>query len=641
MTKEIRVASKEKREARSSDPAALFAQALSAHQAGRLDEAEALYRRTLRLDPGHAEAHNWLGVARQQQGDGGAALEYLRKAVALAPGSADFANNLGITELKLGELEAAARSFEKAIALNPRLAQAHYNLGLVCQKRRQRARAIACFRQAIALVPNYANAYLSLGNALSDAGLHDDAVAVLRRLAAMAPNVPAVLFNLATALKAARKFDEAADVARQILAKDPNSSFGHNIMALFLWTIRQHEAAEASARRAVAIAPNDADAHCTLGKVLTTLGRFDDAVASFEAALAAQPDFPAAIYQLVLATKTHSTPEFAARIESALKADWPPDEKIMLHFALGKISDDLGNYARAFENYRAGNELAGAKAPFDAGAWMANVDRAISALSADFFASRKSFGNESRRPVFIVGMPRSGTTLVEQIIASHPDAAAGDELEAMPDIATNLPRRLKSKMPYPACIAEIDAATARELAAEYLAALDRVDKHAARVTDKLPLNFLNLGLIALLFPHATVIHCRRDPMDTCLSCYFARFEHQLNFSFGLESLGAYYRGYRRLMGFWRKVLPVRMLDVDYEDLIADQEGTSRRIIAHCGLEWDDRCLAFHKTERPVMTASAWQVRQPLYKTAVERWRNYESFLAPLRAALEGMEGDGS
>jgi tetratricopeptide (TPR) repeat protein len=366
---------------------------------------------------------------------------------------------------------------------------------------------------------------------------------------------------------------------------------------------------------------------------LTTLGRFDEAVAAFEAALAGQPGSPDAIYQMMLATKSRSTPEMAARIESLLKVDRPSDQKIMLHFALGKISDDMRDYARAFENYRAGNDLAAAKAPFDAAAWRAHVERSIADFPAEFFARRKSFGVDSRRPVFIVGMPRSGTTLVEQILAAHPSVAAGDGLEAMPLIATGLPRRLGTAAPFPQCLGEVSEALSRELAGEYLAALERVDKSAARVTDKLPLNFLNLGLIALLFPNAAVIHCRRDPVDTCLSCYFTRFSSHLNFSFGLESLGAYYRGYRRAMAHWQKVLPIPILDVDYEELIADQEATSRRLVAHCGLAWDDRCLAFHETARPVMTASNWQVRQPLYKSAVARWRNYEAFLGPLRAAL--------
>jgi len=618
------------------DAAALFARGVAALQGQRFQEAEGLFRHVAALEPGHAEAHNWLGVACQQQGKGQEALWHLRKAAELAPDSPDFANNLGITELKLGDLDAAAAAFEKALALNPELAQARYNLGLVFQRQRKRAKAIACFRQAIALVPNYANAYLSLGNALSDAGLHDEAIAVLRRLVAFAPGVPAPLFNLAAALRAAQRFEEAAEVARQILSLDPNNVVAHNIMALFLWSARRHREAEAAARHAIALDPNLPDAHCTLGTVLTTLGRLDEARAHLEKALALEPNYPEAVYQLTLASKADSTPDLAARAEALLKSDPPRDQAAALRFALGKIYDDNGDYSRAFENYRAGNELLKREPAFDAANWAAYVDRMIAAFPPGFFAQRKSFGSDSRRPMFIVGMPRSGTTLVEQIIASHPRAAAGDELEIIPSLTGTLARRLGAAAPYPECVTAMDEDKARELTTEYLANLDAISATAERVTDKLPQNFRDLGFIALLFPQATFIHCRRDPVDTCLSCYFAKFDRHLAYTYDLESLGAYYREYRRLMAHWRQVLPVSILDVDYEELVENQEAVSRRIVAHCGLEWDDRCLDFHKTERPVLTASVWQVRQPLYKTAVARWRRYESFLGPLRAALEGI-----
>ena len=205
-------------------------------------------------------------------------------------------------------------------------------------------------------------------------------------------------------------------------------------------------------------------------------------------------------------------------------------------------------------------------------------------------------------------------------------------LETISNQVVALPERLGGPR-YPECAAALDPDTARDLAREYLAVLDAVNPHAARVTDKMPMNFQNLGLIALMFPSAAFVHCRRDPVDVCLSCYFAKFGRFLDFSYSLENLGAFYRGYWRLMSHWRRVLPVQMLEVDYEETVADQEGVSRRLIAHCGLEWDDRCLQFHKTERAVRTASVWQVRQPIYKTSVERWRRYERHLGPLIAAL--------
>jgi tetratricopeptide (TPR) repeat protein len=578
----------------------LFAGAGAALQSRKFAEAEALFRKIIARVPVNAEAHNWLGVVCQQQGKSQEALKHLRKAVELAPLSADYTNNLGIAELKLEDFDAARRSFEKAIALNPQLAQGHYNLGLVCKTRGERDRAIACFEKAIELNPVYFDAHLNLGNVLDESGKLDDAIGQYRKLVTIAPRSREAHFNLATALNKTKGLDEA----------------------------------EAEARCAISLDPKLAEGHSLLASILTKLGRFDEAVALLETTLAVKPDSANAIFVLLSISKAHRTREFATRIEGMLAAaDRPAGETATLHFALGRIYDDLGEYGRAFENYQAANKIGLAENSFDSVRWRADVDRLIATFGPDYFPPRTGFGTTSRRPVFIFGMPRSGTTLVEQIVASHPDVAAGDELEAFPQLIQGLPQRLGTSKLYPECVLDMNQDAAQALAADYLAALDGVSPGAARVTDKNPFNFLHLGVLALLFPGAAFIHCRRNALDTCLSCYFQKFGHRLDFSFRLEDLGAYYRGYWRLMDHWRRVLPVPMLEVDYEELVADQERGSRRIISHCGLEWTDACLAFHRTKRPVATASVWQVRQPIYRTSMERWRHYEPFLGPLQAAL--------
>lgn len=439
----------------------------------------------------------------------------------------------------------------------------------------------------------------------------------------------------AIALKNARRYGEAAGEARQLLALDPNMPQCHDILALSFWAAGRHEDAERSARRAVALAPNFADAYVTLATVLTTVGRFAEATAALESALAAQPDHASAIFDLVSVSKSHATPAMAARVEKMLRGERRPDRKAMLHFALGKIYDDMADYARAFEHYRAGNECAAPAVAFRPDRFEAHIDRTISIYTRDFFGAHANFGSESRRPIFIFGMPRSGTSLVEQVLAAHPGVAAGGELPFVLNLVASLPQHIGTDAQNPECVLELSESGARSLADDYLAALDRLSRDASRVTDKYPFAYYDLGLIALLFPQAAFIHCRRDPMDTCLSCYFSRFDRALDFTSRLESLGAYYRGYRRLMDHWHRAIPAPMLEVDYEDLVENQEAVTRRILAHCGLAWDDRCLAFQSGAHPVLTASAWQVRQPLYKSAVGRWRNYEQFLGPLKAALGG------
>lgn len=619
--------------ARFNRAAALFAEAVQAHQANRLDDAESLYRQVVALDPAQAEAWSYLGVVCQQKDAAAEAIECFSRAVRLRPGSADFVNNLGIAYLKQENFEAAGGQFEKAIKLNPWLAQAHYNLGLVLRKKKMPMKAIACFRQAIALVPNYGNAHLSLGNLLTDYGMYDDAAAQFRQMLSFTPNARVVRFNLANTLKLARRYKEAADVAREMLQAEPNDPTGHNIMATFLWSIGRQEEAEASARRAIELNPKFADAYATLGLVLTAVGRFDEAVECFNRTLELQPDHAEAIHRLSTASKDYSTREFAERIEALLAEERPPARIAALRFALGKIYDDIGDYERAFEHYQAANLTAVPEVGFQPEAWDDVMNRRMAVFTPGFFTAHKDFASDSRRPIFIFGMPRSGTTLTEQIIASHPEVAPGGELDAMPTLIRQLPRRLGTKTEFPECVEEMSAEAARAVGAEYLAALDEISAEARHVTDKVPFNFKDLGLIAALFPNATFIHCRRDPMDTLLSCYFQNFVRGLDFTFRLEHLAAYYRGYRRIMDHWRNVLPVPMLELDYEELIENQEEVSRRLIAHCGLEWDDRCLQFHETERAVRTASVWQVRQPIYKTAKKRWKRYEAFLGPLREAL--------
>ncbi len=685
-----------------SDAAMLYARAANALQSGRLPEAETLFQEVLRVDPGHADAHNWLGVVCQQKGDGGAAVEHLKTAVALRPASADFANNLGIAELKLGDLDAAERSFEKALVLNPRLAQAHYNLGLVFQKRREDARAIACFENAIELVPNYLEAHLTLGNVFGDGGRSAEAIAQYRKLTALAPGFARGWYNLGLALKVQGEFAEAAGAFERAIASDPRMAGAYNGLGTIHLNLGRTAAAAQCFERALALEPDSFDAHNNLGTALVKSGRASEAIPWFERALARNPNSAEAhtnlgtalyvqqrldeatehFHRAIGIAPDHADPmtslgmiclargklkeagayferslamnpdhaaamqeqlglgavlnrETSDKIEAMLReSHMPLDERVAFHFVLGRVYDGLGDFARAFSNFEQGHTLLGGAQAFDPEGRDRHIASVIRVFDRDFFASRAGWGNDSELPIFIVGMPRSGTTLVEQILSAHPEVAGAGELPHIPEMTAALAGRFGLSAPYPDAAALLRADSARDLASGYLGRIGEDRDGFARVTDKLPGNYMHLGFIALLFPKARIIHCRRDPLDTCLSCYVTRFYQAHNYTHDLRSLGLYYRGYRRLMDHWRKLQPLQMFEVDYEDVIADQEGMSRRLIAYCGLEWDARCLEFHKSERPVFTASIAQVRRPIYKDSVGRWRHYEPFLKPLQAALE-------
>ncbi len=685
----------------------LLAQAIRLHQAGRLAEAEALYREVLATAPGEPEALHFLGLIAHQRGEPQKAVELIERAIAGAGGIAAYHSNLGEAYRALGRGEEAIRCYRRALALTPDLwaarfglgtalldaksyresaaefaavlaadladVEAHLNLGNALVELERVEEAIDHYQRALALKPDYAEAHLNLGLAQKGKGETRAALASLARAVELAPQLAEAHFQLGVMLAALERHDDARRALEAALALRPD-------MADALFELGdvlriQHKAEEAIAcfERALALEPaalapllgignarldqgrfeearvwfgkaierdpKAADAHFHIGISLQQQGRFEEAFVWHQKAVGLEPDHAAAHYHLAMNRKHESRDDQLRQIERAL--DLPKlsaDQRIALSFALAKIHDDMGDYDAAFRHYRAGNDLKKASSLYQADATTAYVDRVIATFGAEFFARMDRADSQSELPVFIVGMPRSGTTLVEQILASHPQVHGAGELDYMRQITQLLPERLApdligGQQPFPECAAKIDASLAERIAEEHLQHLRGHSAAALRITDKTPNNFLRLGLIVLLFPKARIIHCQRDPLDTCLSCYFLRFGQGQAFAYDLIDLGRYYRDCARLMEHWRQVLPSPILDVPYEALVTDQEGWSRKLIGFLGLDWDDRCLAFYRNERQVKTASFWQVRQPVYASSVGRWRRYAKHLGPLFAAL--------
>ena len=304
-----------------------------------------------------------------------------------------------------------------------------------------------------------------------------------------------------------------------------------------------------------------------------------------------------------------------------------PDGRMFLDFALGKALEDLGKYNEALHHLLEANQIKRAQSPFDLAREERFVDRIIETFDAQFFVQRIGTGISSKQPVFIIGMPRSGTTLVEQILASHSQVHGGGELEALAQVIAS------TASPFPERVAALSGDELRQLGENYISELDQLSSGAHRITDKMPRNFYFVSLIALALPHARIIHCQRSPMDTCFSCFSLHFPYGQDFSYDLTSLGGYYRNYRRLMAHWHSVLPGRILDVEYEALVTDPETQVRRMIDHCGLEWQETCLDFHNSSRQITTASAAQVREPIHNRSVARWRRFGDALHELQSAL--------
>jgi tetratricopeptide (TPR) repeat protein len=610
----------------------LFDSALAAYEQGRFDEAEELCRQVLAAEPGDTLALHLLGVVAGRTGRIVLGIDLLREAVGLEPESFEAltdlgqlltrsgrpseaisvleaaarldpssvaaCNNLGEAYLAAGRATEAITCFERAIALDPAIAPAHYNLGVAWQLQSRNAEAAACYRRAIGFAPDLAEAHARLGNLLSDIGEHKEANACFRRAA------------------------EA----------QPESTLGLICRATVLFEERQEAAAEVCLRRAVAGEPGNGEAHNRLGGLLARLGKFDESIAFFEQAISLDPRRTTAYFGLVNAKKISEPDRPLTRQMLALLEDaaLPDRDQATLHFALGKAFDDLAEYQMAMRHFDEANRIEVERLrligrSFNREEHIARAAALIATFTPDYFAGRGALGCKSELPVLIVGMPRSGTTLVEQILSSHPLIGGADELTFWSEKAESLAE---------AGAGALTATVAREFAAEYLALLRGIAPAACRVTDKMPLNSMHLGLIHLIFPRARIIHCRRNPIDTCLSIYFTHFSLMRDYAFDRRGIVFLYEQYVRFLAHWRSVLPADcFMEVDYEALIADRERVSRRMIDFCGLDWDDACLRSDSNRRVVRTASMWQARQPIYRTSVERWRRYEPWLGEFRRLL--------
>jgi tetratricopeptide (TPR) repeat protein len=647
-----------------------------AHQSGKLADAIAHVQRAIAINPNVSLYHANLGEMCRLAGRLDEAIAASRRAIALDPNNAGAHSNLGIALFDRGQFGEALSLYDRAIALQEHFAQAHSNRGNALQRLKRYAEAEPSYRRAIELQPQFADAWNNLGTCLRELKRFEEAETVYRKALELGPNNPDTLDNLALAVKDLDRLDEAADLLRRALVIEQNSDKIHLHYGTVLLDQKKTEEAAAAAGRALALNPNNhdtvnlmgriafergdldgalghyrralalkpdlADAYNNMGNVLKELGRLQEAEAAYLEALRLDPNV-AGVYVNLADSKTFAANDphlaameaLAARREGLSKTD-----RMQLDFALGKAYADLKDYPRSFAHWQAGNAAKRATVAYDEKTALALFDDIERIFTPDLIKAKAGRGEPSPAPIFVVGMPRSGTTLIEQIIASHPMVFGAGELQTFNDVVLAVRGADGGSLSFPQFVPALDGAALRQIGARYVALLRalaaaRGAGQAERITDKMPSNYYFAGLIHLALPNARIIHSQRDPVDTCLSCFSKLFSAEQNHTYDLGELGRYYARYDRLMAHWRRVLPAEsFLDVRYEDVVADLEGQARRIIAYCGLPWDERCLSFHTTERAIRTASAIQVRQPIYRNAVGRWRVYEKELTPLLRALE-------
>jgi tetratricopeptide (TPR) repeat protein len=575
-----------------------------------------------------AEAHDSLGSALQDAGQPADAAASFRRALELRPGFAEAHGNLGNALVDLGQLEDAVYHYRRMLELRPDLAEAHNNLGNALLSLRRFEEAATSYRRALALRPNAPGAHANLGNALHALGRPQEALIHCRRALELEPDSAEAELLKGNALFDLGLLDEAAASYTRALELKPDYTEAHIAAGKVLRQIGRIAEAEESCRKALGLAADSSEALALLGEIQADRGRFDDAEQLFRRAIAIAPDQPEAWAGLARYRKMQPDAAWLAAAQRLLGKSASLGQEINLRYALGKYFDDVQDFDNAFSSYRLANELKKRSAPKYDGARLARrVDQIITLYDADWLHRARAQGNESGRPVFIVGMPRSGTTLTEQILASHPEAFGCGELRfwhaACVDYESSVLRGAEGRGAIPAA------------AEKYLSLLASFSADAARVIDKMPANFMNLGLIHAAFPHARILHMRRNPLDTGLSIYFQIFSNTHLYANDLEDIAHYFTQYSRLMVHWRSTLPKgTILEVPYEKLVADPEAGIREIVQFVGLPWDPRCLRFNETERTVITASNWQVRQRISTSAAGRWRNYERYLGPLRSLTE-------
>lgn len=620
-----------------TSPEALIGKAAGHYASGNLKTAANLCRRVLKGWPRHAEALHLLGVVTYKAGNPRRATRYLEDALALRPSDAEITRNLAFAQRDCGDPDGAAKSFRKAIGLDPNDIVSHFQLGVLLGERDEHDGAIPHFEAVLKRDARNGQALYNRGKALLAMSRFTEAESGFAQAARLLPADYRVFAGWGGALHQLERQEEAREKYRIALEMGPPEkiitdlavSIGDSYLerGVFGKARAQYETARKRD-------PDNADAAAGLAALYDRerdYQRSYDLVRPFAAEN--PPKVAAAIAFAQVAPRFGEAGEAIERLQAAsAQTSLRPHQNRRLHFALGKLRDSAGEFEAAFQDYRTANELYGDS--YDPAAHTQVTDQKIEAVGQAEVARLRLREAPSDRPVFILGMPRSGTSLVEQILASHPRVAGGGELLTLPNIVRGLPGQLGIEADDRSLIGRIDTGTVETAARTYLDALRAVDPAAGRVTDKLPHNFEHLWLIAAAFPGAPIIHCTRHPLDTCLSCYFQDFAGRHAYSRDLTHLGRHYADYRRLMGHWGDTLDLNMMEVAYEEMVQDTEALSRKIVEFCGLDWDPACLEFYENRRFVGTASYDQVRRPIYAQSVGRYRHYEPYIGELKDALQ-------
>ena len=636
-----------------------------AMQSGQTTAAEKHFRDSIIINPANAESHMNLGIALNMLGrrdEGRASLEL---AAEIKPTNGQVHYNLAMAELDSGNVDKALERMERAVRLEPKSTNMHTSLGGILLQKGDTEAGLKHFRRAVALSPTSAVVHNNLGGAVQNTGDHEGAVAHFRKAQELDPEDSDPALNIANSFSAQRKTDEAIHMYEEVIEQTPESIGGYNNYGLALRYQGRFPEAAAALEQALEFASPDSRITSNLAETLSLSGRGSDALAVLRTSMEQAPDdgtanqigqtlvglgdFPGAIDVYVDALSHNPknlvalsgltdlgdyelTDEHLATLKALATEDGPATEKVGASLALARRHDRRGEFAEAALALQAVADIRRPIPSFDLDLYNTEIGKIIDTFNADFFASRTEFGIKSDVPIFVVGAPCSGATLVEQIIGAHGQVHGAGELMDIFRLGQQMPHMIEGGLAFPSCTTNLDADRAAEMAKTLVARRQELAPQAKHIVDKSTAYSQVLGLVKLMLPNAHVVYVTRDPMDQCLSLYFHDLASKFPYGSELASLGGHAKSFANTMDHWKTVMDIHT--VAYEDLVANPESAARGVIESCGLEWGPACLEFQSTDAMVRSATPWRVRQPIDGISVGRWKNYEALLGPLKEALQ-------
>ena len=595
--------------------------------------AEPELRKALDAKPGIPKALRELSSALFGLGRGDEAVECLQQIVGAAPGQSAAHFDLSVGLSKIGKNDDAQQALEESFRLDPRRQKIFEGVRL--QREGKAKEAELRFREILREDPTNATATRMLGSIALEEGRYRLATRLLRNATKLAPDYFGAWIDLSRALTEFEQLDEAREAIHQVIQLESQLAYPYVLLGNLETKVGDYEAAVSAFEQALDKQSNHGGALAGLGHALKTIGRQDEAIDRYRNCVRNYPSFGEAWWSLANLKTFRFTDDEIAVMEKHVDQERLIDEtRVNINFALGKAYEDRGDNSNAFDRYDRGNKLRRPHESYDPVQTETVHDHIIKTITPELLESCAGFGDPRPDPIFIVGLPRSGSTLIEQILASHSMVDGTHELPDLPRVVRTINQWQVHSKGYPEALPLLDEVHFKELGEQYLESTRRYRKGAPRFTDKMPNNFSMVGLLALILPNAKIVNARRHPLDSCMGSYKQLFYRGQAFTYDLVELGEYYLEYQRMMDFWHDILPGRVLDVHYEDMVADQENQTRRLIEHCALPWENDCLRFYETDRAVNTASSEQVRQPIYSKSVNSWRRFESHLGPLIEVLE-------